>query len=59
MKEPTVQVPVTVLLTLVRAYSETPQELLHRQHYLSVISLERRAYRKFLEYKKALKEKGK
>lgn len=54
-KEPTVAVPVTVLLDLVRLYKENPQELLDRGVYLAADHLEKRAYRKYLTWSKALK----
>lgn len=56
IKEPTLQVPVTVFLELVRLYKENPQEILNRQTYLIADHLERKAYRKYLGFKKALKE---
>lgn len=52
-KIPTIQVPVNVFLDLVRNYKEQPQELLNRQTYLDAVRLEKRAYRRYLEYKKA------
>jgi hypothetical protein len=55
IKEPTVAVPVTVFLELTRFYSEVPQELVGRDAYLTASLLEKRAYRKYLAYKKALK----
>lgn len=54
-KEPTIQVPVTVLLDLIRTYCEEPQELINRQSLLIATQLERKAYRKFQEYRKKLK----
>ena len=54
-KEPTVAVPVTVFLEMMRFYTEVPQELLGRGAYLTASTLEKRAYRKYLAYKKALK----
>jgi len=57
MKEPSVQVPVSVLLDLIRVYAQEPQELVNRNSYLVAISLERKAYRKYQEYRKQLKEK--
>ncbi len=59
MKEPTVAVPVTTFLDLVRLYKENPQELLNLRVYLEADQLEKRAYRKYLAYKKALKEESK
>ena len=58
MSIPTIQVPVTVFLDLVRSYTEVPQELLNRQTYIEATRLQGRAYRKFLEYKKQLKKGG-
>lgn len=55
VKEPTVQVPVTTLLELIRLYKENPQEVLNRVHWLVANRLERIAYRKYLDYKKRLK----
>lgn len=56
MKEPTVAVPVTVLLELVRLYKENPQEVLNRTHYVEACNLERRAYRKYLGWKAELRK---
>lgn len=56
VKEPTITVPVTTFLELVRLYRENPQEVLNREHYLRLINLEKRAYRKYLAYKKELKK---
>lgn len=53
MKIPTIQVPVHIFLDLVRAYKEQPQELLNVQIFLEAGMLERKAYRKYLVYKKA------
>lgn len=55
MNEPTVQVPVSVFLDLARVYKEEPQELVNKQSYISVMTLEKKAYRKFQEYRKHLK----
>ena len=52
MKIPTVVVPVNILLDLIRAYKEQPQEILHPHTYLHVTTLEQRSYRKFLAWKK-------
>ena len=49
---PTIQVPVNVFLDLVRTYKEEPQELINRQTSLLVDTLEKRAYRKYLAFKK-------
>ena len=54
MNIPTLQVPVTVFLDLVRSYTEVPQELVNRQTYMEAVRLEKRAYRKYLEYRRAL-----
>jgi len=54
MSIPTLQVPVTVFLDLVRSYTEVPQELVNRQTYMEAVRLEKRAYRKYLEYRRAL-----
>lgn len=56
MAEPTIQVPVSVFLDLVRVYKEEPQELVNRQSYLIADALERKATRKYREYRKQLKE---
>jgi len=56
MKEPTIQVPVSVFLDLARVYAEEPQELVNRQTYLETTQLEKKAYRKWKEYRKSLKE---
>lgn len=55
MKEPCIQVPVHVLLDLVRIYKEMPQELCNKEVYLTADRLERIAYRKYLAYKKQLR----
>jgi len=55
-KEPTVAVPVRLMLELMRFYKEVPQELLNKEHYLTADRLERRAYRRYLAYKKELKK---
>ena len=55
-KVPTIAVPVHIYLDLIRAYKEQPQEVLNRTIYLEATTLERRAYRKYLAYKK---ERGK
>jgi hypothetical protein len=55
-KEPTIKVPVTVLLALVRNYKEQPQELCDKRVWLEADRLERPAYRKYLSYKKLLKD---
>ena len=55
-KIPTIMVPVTVFLDLVRSYVENPQELLNRQTYMEATHLEKKAYRKYLAYKKAAKK---
>jgi hypothetical protein len=55
MNEPTIQVPVSVFLDLARVYKEEPQELVNKQSYLSVYLLEKKAYRKYQEYRKYLK----
>ena len=54
MSIPTLQVPVTVFLDLVRSYTEVPQELVNRQTYMEAVRLEKRAYRKYLTYKRTL-----
>lgn len=54
-KEPTIQVPVSVFLDLARVYKEEPQELVNKQTYLTTHQLERKATRKYREYRKALK----
>lgn len=41
-----------VFLTLVRVYKEEPQELINRQTYFVADHLEKKAYRKYLAYKK-------
>lgn len=56
MKEPTLQVPVTVFLELARLYKENPQEVLNRTHYVEACHLERRAYRKYLDWKAELRK---
>lgn len=56
MKEPTIQVPVSVFLDLARVYAEKPQELVNRQTYLETLQLEQKAYRKWKEYSESLKE---
>lgn len=56
MKEPTIQVPVSVFLALARVYAEEPQELVNRQTYFETVQLEKKAYRKWKEYRKSLKE---
>lgn len=56
MKEPTIQVPVSVFLALARVYAEEPQELVNRQTYLETLQLEQKAYRKWKEYSESLKE---
>lgn len=56
MKEPTIQVPVSVFLDLARVYAEEPQELVNRQTYLETAQLEKKAYRKWKEYRKSPKE---
>jgi hypothetical protein len=53
-KEPTVQVPVGLLLVFIRVYKERPQEDMVMVDYLDAIRLEQRAYRKYLEWKKKL-----
>lgn len=55
MKEPSVQVPVSIFLMLARLYKEEPQELIDKQAYLAVTTLEQKAYRKYREYRKQLK----
>ena len=52
MKEPTVNVPVSTFLELVRFYELQPQEEVSRKAYLNAKYLERRAYRKWLEHRK-------
>ena len=56
VKEPTITVPVTTFLELVRLYQANRQEALNIEHYLRAIHLEKRAYRKYLAYKKELKK---
>lgn len=58
VKEPTVAVPVSVLLDLIRVYREEPQELVNRSSYLTSVTLEQKAYRKFRQYRKQLKEES-
>lgn len=59
MKEPTIQVPVSVFLDLARVYANEPQELVNKQSYLTTLTLEKKAYRKYQEHRKALKEQRK
>lgn len=59
VKEPTIQVPVHVFLDLVRLYKENPQELLDQRVWMAADFLEKRAYRRYMDYKKALKKEGK
>ena len=59
VKEPTIQVPVSVFLDLVRVYKEEPQELVNRTTYLTSHMLERKATRKYREYRKALRDEAK
>lgn len=56
MKIPTVVVPVNILLDLIRAYKEQPQEILHPHTYLHVTTIEQRAYRKYLAWKKTARK---
>lgn len=56
-KEPTVQVPVSIFLDLARLFKEEPQELVRKDSYLTVDFLEKKAYRKYQEYRKKLKVK--
>lgn len=56
MNEPTIQVPVSVFLDLARVFKEEPQELVNKQSYLSVEILEKKATRKYREYRQHLKE---
>ena len=56
-KVPAITVPAHIYLELVRAYKEQSQEVLNRAIYLEVTTLEQRAYRKYLAYKKAMKGK--
>lgn len=56
MKEPTIQVPVSVFLDLARTYMLEPQELVNRQSYEITHQLNKKAYRKFQGYRKALME---
>lgn len=58
-REPTIQVPVSVFLDLARVYKEEPQELVNRQSFFIARNLEQRAYRKYQEYRKQLKEAAK
>lgn len=58
MKEPTVQVPVSVFLDLARVYKEEPQELVNINSFFIMRNLEQKAYRKYQEYRKQLKELG-
>ena len=56
MKEPTIQVPVSVFLDLARVYAEEPQELVNKQTYLETTQQEKKAYRKWKEWREFLKE---
>ena len=56
MKEPTIQVPVSVFLDLARVYAEEPQELVNKQTYLETTQLEKKAYRKWKEWREFLKK---
>lgn len=55
-KEPTVNVPVTVFLELMRHYELQSQEQVSRTAYIQGKDLERRAYRKYQEWKKGQKD---
>ena len=57
MKEPTIQVPVSVFLDLARVYAEKPQELSQSTDLLETLQLEQKAYHKWKEYSGSLKEK--
>ena len=52
MKIPVIEVPVHVYLALVRSYKEQPQEFCDQRIYCEADLLEKRAYRKYLNYKK-------